>query len=86
MQNPGHKLSFDPGDLIFIDPDRPYHHGSLVVAKIPGEEMATFKQLLIEGSRYLLQALNPAWPERIFEMPEGGKIVGVVFSKTVDYA
>lgn len=84
MHNPGGEKSYNPGEFIAIDPTAEPRNRSMVIAKIDGEEKATFKQLLIEpDGTYLLQALNPAWPNRITPMPPGARIVGVVKGKWV---
>ena len=38
-------------------------------------------QLIIEGGRKYLKALNPDWPDRIIEIDENAKICGVVVFK-----
>lgn len=82
MHNPGGEKSYAPGEFIAVDPRKEPKNRSMVVAKIDGEERATFKQLLIEADgTYLLQALNPSWPQRIMPMPSGSRIVGVVIGK-----
>lgn len=80
MLNPAGDESFRDGDIILVDPDREPRHRSLVIAKLPEDNEATFKQLLVDGPRRYLQALNPQWPNRVFPMPEGSAIVGVVFA------
>jgi SOS-response transcriptional repressor LexA len=40
-----------------------------------------FKQLIIEGGRHYLKALDPAWPDRITEMDEATLVCGVVVFK-----
>lgn len=85
MQNPGDRHSFDDGDIIHVDPEVPAENKSLVVVQINGDTEATFKQLIIEGGQHFLKALNPAWPNRIIQMPEDSRICGVVISKTVSF-
>lgn len=80
MLNAGGDDSFRDGDIILVDPDREARHRSLVVVQLPGDTEAVFKQLLIDGSRRYLQALNPQWPNRVIEMPAGARICGVVFA------
>lgn len=82
MFNPGGEKSYAPGDFIAVDPQVEPLNRRMVVAKIDHEERATFKQLIIEpDGTHLLQALNPAWPNRLMPMPEGSRIVGVVIGK-----
>lgn len=80
--NPGGEKSYTPGEFIAVDPGREPTNKSMVVAKIDGEERATFKQLIIEpDGTHLLQALNPSWPNRIMPLPPDSRIVGVVIGK-----
>lgn len=82
MYNPGGEKSYAPGEFIAVDPQVEPMNRKMVVARIDHEERATFKQLIIEpDGTHLLQALNPAWPNRIVPMPEGSRIVGVVIGK-----
>jgi SOS-response transcriptional repressor LexA len=72
---------FHDGDLIFVDPEVPAANGKYVVVSFeePGE--TTFKQLIVEGRRRYLRALNPDWPERIIEFGGAATICGVVVFK-----
>lgn len=85
MRNPGERKSFDDGDIIHVDPERPVENGSLVVVQINGDTEATFKQLIIESGRKYLKALNPNWPHPILEMPQDSTISGVVIGKNVSF-
>ncbi|MCX9150590.1 helix-turn-helix domain-containing protein [Pseudomonas sp. TB1-B1] len=81
MFNQHERRSFRDGDIIFVDPAKEAENGSLVIAKLVDSQEATFKQLVIEGSRRFLKPLNPAWPEPIIELGQDATICGVVFSK-----
>jgi len=81
MWNPHARPSFHDGDLIFVDPDRDAVHGSMVVVRLDADKEATFKQLVIEGSRRFLRAANPAWPAPIMEIDGEATICGVVIFK-----
>lgn len=81
MHNPGGKPSFDDGDIIFVDPERNFDHRSYVIVRLDDENQATFKRLLIDGNRRMLEALNPAWPNRIFEINEDATICGVIIAR-----
>ena len=83
MYNPDGDKSYSPGDIIFVDPDRPYRHGSMVVVRLDDEQKATFKRLLLEDGKMYLEALNPDWPDRIMEVTGPATICGVVFGKWV---
>jgi len=72
---------FGNGDLIFVDPQVEEESGKYVVVKLEDANEATFKQLIIEGGRKYLKALNPDWPERIIELEEQARICGVVVFK-----
>lgn len=81
MFNPHGRPSFQDGDLIFVDPERPAEHGSLVVVRLDDAKEATFKKLVIEGEHRYLRALNPAWPEPMMQVNGNATICGVVIFK-----
>lgn len=85
MHNPSGPLSFAEGDWIYADPDRTPRHGSLVIVRDNDEAEARFRQLLIEGKHFYLQALNPAWPERITEASANTDICGVVIGRLTTF-
>lgn len=81
MFNQHERRSFRDGDIIFVDPAKDAENGSLVIAKLMDSQEATFKQLVMEGSRRFLKPLNPAWPDPIIALEDDAMICGVVFSK-----
>jgi SOS-response transcriptional repressor LexA len=81
MFNPHGRPSFQDGDLIFVDPDRPASHRSLVVVRLDESKEATFKQLIVEGDHKYLKALNPAWPEPLIQINGHATPCGVVIFK-----
>ena len=85
MSDPTGAYSFKDCDTIFVDPDRAAGHRSLVVARIDDEHEAIFKQLIIEGDRRMLQALNPSWPNRIIPVNGNYSICGVVIGKVESF-
>jgi SOS-response transcriptional repressor LexA len=72
---------FHDGDLIFIDPQVSPDSGKYVVVLIEDSHEAMFKQLILEGDRQYLKALNPDWPNRIIEVDSNATICGVVVFK-----
>jgi len=72
---------FREGDLIFVDPNALAEHGKYVVVRLEGSNEATFKQLIFEGGKQYLKALNPDWPNRIIEIDEDASICGVIVFK-----
>ncbi len=72
---------FHDGDLIFVDPQVDPSNGKFVVVRLDDSHEATFKQLIVEGDRQYLQALNPDWPKRIIEVTTDATICGVVVFK-----
>ena len=80
-----HGISMEPkfqdGDLIFVDPHADPVNGKYVVVIIEDTAEATFKQLIIEGGRQYLKALNPEWPNPIIEVNQNARICGVVVFK-----
>ncbi len=72
---------FQDGDLIFVDPQVAPSDGKYVVVRLEDSQEATFKQLIVEGGRQYLQAVNPDWPNRIIEVDANATICGVVVFK-----
>ena len=72
---------FHNGDLVFVDPDAMADSGHYVIVQLEGADEATFRQLIIEGGRTYLKALNPDWPSRIIEIDENARFCGVVVFK-----
>ena len=72
---------FHDGDLIFVDPNVEPVHGKYVVVMLEDTSEATFKQLIVEGGRQYLKALNPNWPDPIIEIDQNARICGVVVFK-----
>jgi len=68
-------LSIPEGTFVLFDTGREAHSGSLVVAKLSDSNEATFKKLIIDGSRRYLKGLNPSWP--MIEVNGNCKIIGV---------
>ncbi len=69
---------FIPGEIIYVDPEVEAISGSCVVVRQNGDTEATFKQLMFDGSKKYLKALNPNWPTPIIEMLQDAFICGVV--------
>ena len=65
---------FVDGCIIVVDPAMPSHHEAYVVIDYQSE--TTFRQLIIEGERKFLKALNDAYPA--VELVEKYSIRGVV--------
>ena len=84
MFNPEGKHTYSDGDVIFVDPDRDAISGSRVVVRLDDSKEATFKQLVVEGEKKYLMALNPSWPNRIIEINGNATICGVVIGKWTD--
>lgn len=85
MQNHGHKESFDPGDIVLVDPDLPADNGALVIVRLDDRNEATFKKLHIEGTEKYLVPLNPNWPEKIIPINGNATICGIVYQKIVKF-
>lgn len=81
MFDPKANISFSEGETVFVDPDQEPRPKDFVIATPNASGEATLKQLLVEGERRFLFALNPAWPEPLVEMKEGAEILGKVIYK-----
>lgn len=68
---------YRPDEVILVEPELCAEHGDDIVARTP-EGTATFKRLQkTEDGNYLL-AINPDYPDRIIQIPDGTIICGVV--------
>lgn len=83
MRNPGGRPSYEPGDIIFVDPDVGVTSGDRVVVQLDSQVAATFKQYVEEDGRKMLKALNPEWTPRYLEINGNATICGVVIGKWV---
>lgn len=83
MSNPGSKPSYDPGDIIFIDPDKMPVSGDRVAVILENEAEATFRQYIEDGGKKYLKALNPKWDQTYVEIKGKTTICGVVLAKLV---
>ena len=72
---------FHDGDMIFVDPKVEPEHDHYVIVRSKGSAEAILRQLIVEGERRYLKALNPDWPERIIKMDAAATICGVVVFK-----
>lgn len=84
MYNPMGKHTYSDGDIIFVDPEKEAINGSRVVVRLEDSKEATFKQLVIEGEKKYLMALNPSWPEKFIEINGNATICGVVIGKWIE--
>ena len=84
MQNMHSPLSFEEGDIIFVDPTLEAENKSCVVAYNARDNETTFKQLIIDemGKKYLVP-LNPNWPEQSLPVDDQVRVIGVVIGKWV---
>ena len=72
---------FEPEDRIYVNPDfqvSDLKTGDLVIVSCTGDNEATFKQLIIEGTTKYLKSLNPKWDEQIIKLTEDCRLVGKV--------
>lgn len=56
-------LSVPAGMMVLVDSGRIAEIGALVIARLPGNPVAVFRQLVEEGGQRYLQPLNPTWPK-----------------------
>lgn len=62
MTNPHGLPSIPEGSIVVVDPEVAESPGDIVVVKIKGEDEATLKKLVKDGSQYYLKPLNPIYP------------------------
>ena len=77
--------TFNEGDIIIVDPDQNPSHGSFVVVRLDDDNVATFKQLIIEHDKRYLKALNPIWVPQLQPINGNATLVGVVVSRQTSY-
>jgi SOS-response transcriptional repressor LexA len=70
------------GSVVIFDPHKGYHHGSLVLARRSGDQLATFKQLWYDGSTPYLKPLNDRYP--MLAMPDDTRIIAVAVRLELD--
>lgn len=75
MTNPNGWPSFPEGMIIIVEPEFDHEPGDFVIVK-NGDNEATFKQLVKDGTDWLLKPLNPRYPIKL--MPADATICGVV--------
>lgn len=68
---------FLDGHIIIVDPAMPPQHGAYVVIDYQGE--TTFRQLVIEGGKKFIKALNDVYPA--VELVEQYAVRGVVVQR-----
>jgi len=66
---------YEPGTIIYVDPDKTFRNGVKVIAKISPEE-AVFRVLSYDGKRRYLRPINPQFPT--IEIQPSMKICGVL--------
>lgn len=74
-------LSVPAGMLVLVDSGRSADVGALVIARLPGNPAAVFRQWVEEGGQRYLQPLNPTWPKLLWE--EGTELLGVVVQASI---
>ncbi len=81
MYKPDDPKSFPPGCFIVVKRAdlREPRSGDFVVVRLEDEQRSTFKQLMYDGDRMYLKALNPAYPT--IKVESRATIVGVVVEK-----
>lgn len=81
MFQPMAKISFLPGDIIFIDPKREAISNTYVVTYNINSKTAKFRKLIIDGDNKYLATLNPNWPNNMVMMDDNTTICGVAIYK-----
>lgn len=74
---------FPPGRIIVVEPDRAFKSGDYVVAR-NGNNEATLKQVIKDGSDWYLKPLNDRYPIKQIDNPDID-IIGVVIQSSINY-
>ncbi len=78
---PGALHSFPEGCHIIVDPEAEAHNKSFVVVNLEGSDEATFKQLILDGNKFL-KPLNPQYP--VIPVDQPMRVCGVVLGAVID--
>lgn len=78
MRNPDGRPSYEPGDVLFVDPDQGLKPGDRGIFRLDDEMKATFKQYMEEDGKKYLKALNPDWTPRYIIIDGNATICGKV--------
>lgn len=81
VQGDSMEPKFPNGAIIIVEPEEEAKNGSYVIVRQNGSE-ATFKQLIIDGGRKMLNPLNQRYP--VMDMKEDAVICGVVKQMVMD--
>lgn len=76
---------FKRGAIIFVDPNIPPENEKFLVVKRPVDVEAILRELFIESGKKYLKAINPAFPDQIFELTKDIKVCGVVVGQWIAY-
>lgn len=75
---------YPDGVVIYVDPAVEPQHGRNVIVKLAGQEQVVFRNLVVEGDKKFLQALNPDWPgPRLIPLSDEDQVKGVVIGAYV---
>ncbi|MEO5340529.1 MAG: helix-turn-helix domain-containing protein [Magnetococcus sp. MYC-9] len=74
---------FHEGEIIIVDPMLPGKHNQFLVARMEGDSLATFKQLIVVGNRTYLKPLNSRYP--LIDIQGAIRVCGVVVGKYKEY-
>lgn len=69
------------GSHLHISPSEPHQSGDDVLVRMPGDRVI-FRRIKESADGPVLEALNPAWPDRIIAMPADAKVLAVVVGST----
>lgn len=69
------------GSRLHISPTEPHQPGDDVLVRMPGDRVI-FRRIKESADGPILEALNPAWPERIIVMPDDARVLAVVVGST----
>ena len=74
---------FREGEIIIVDPTLPGTHNQFIIARLEGDTVATFKQLMVTGNKTYLKPLNSRYP--LIEVQGAIKVCGVIVGKYKAY-
>jgi len=83
MHDPAAATAFREGEMVLLDPSVMPTHGAFVLVLAEDADEPIFRQLVVEGGKHYLKAINPSWPDRISVASDQTMVLATARSKVV---
>lgn len=81
----GMEPEFFEGEIVIVDPDKPYKHNDFVVLILEGRAVPLLRRILLSEDRWFLESLNPIYGEGPISLPESPIFIGKIIEKRKSY-